>query len=337
VGSYANNHIATCSYLQGWSDADSGQLARVHAAASLGSSELKKPRKVGRRRRFFGDDPLICKEAEQRFNVFEDKGVVALKQLGESWPPGQEARIDIGCLVAVHMVRTPAFLEMTAVLSEAQFDRKKASYEQTMSADQIDEMLAHFRSSRFRVEYLLDLVPKQASLLASMHWTLLEFPEPLLATSDQPVSVVPFLDEGATIDVAAAPQTGFLDAEEIRFPISPQRALLLTWIEGFDEEAVVSAEDHVATELNRAVIAQADREWFHHPARRATRLNPMDLGDRLCRPVARLLDPRYGTPYARNSPRRRQTKRLIEEMIEEDVSEAVEWVQVVLEPDAVSS
>jgi Protein of unknown function (DUF4238) len=305
VGSYANNHIATRSYLQGWSDGNSGQLARVPVADPLGSSELKKPRKVGRRRRFFGDDPLVCKEAEERFNVFEDKGVFALKQLGESWPPDQEARIDIGCFVGVHMVRNPSFLEMTAALSEAQFSRKKDSYEQTMSAEQIDEMLAYFRSSRFQVEYLLDLVPKQASLLASTHWTLLEFPEPLLATSDQPVSVVPFLDDGTTVDVAAAPQTGFLDSEEIRFPISPHRALLLTWIEGFDKEAVVLAEDRVATELNRAVIAQADREWFHHPGRRATRLNPMDFGDRLCRPVAQLLDPQYGTPYARNSPRRR--------------------------------
>ena len=165
-----------------------------------------------------------------------------------------------------------------------------------------------------------------------MHWALIEFPEPLLATSDQPVSVVPLLESGATVEVQAFPQTGFLETEEIRFPIDPHRALLMSWAVGFDTERALSASPDIAAELNRTTIAQADREWVHHPARRPTRLKADELGDRFCRPVANQLDRNYTTDYARNSPRRKQAGKLLNGMIDEEVTGEVRWSRVVLEP-----
>jgi hypothetical protein len=136
-------------------------------------------------------------------------------------------------------------------------------------------------------------------------------------------------------EVAAAPQTGFLATEEIRFAVDPRRALLLTWVEGFDNETALHGDDDIAAELNRAVIAQADREWFHHPVRRTTRLKASHLGDEYCRPIGHQLDPQYGTPYARNSHRRASARKLLDNMIDEEISDGVLWTGVVLEPELV--
>jgi hypothetical protein len=334
MGKYANNHITTAAYLTGWADPASGQLARIRVSTGAGRppSELKKPRSVGARRRFFGPDPKVRRRAEQRFNFYEDKGIQALNRLGDSWPPRHDERIDIGCLVGVHMVRTPAFVAVTGARSRAEFERKLPSYRETMSAEQIDQLQTHFDSSTYQIDTMLDLVLKQASLLASMHWTMLEFADPLLASSDQPVSVVPLLVDGQTAPVEAAPASGFLACEEIRFPIDPWRCLLLTWIEGFDSERALHPSDGIASEINRATIAQADREWFHHPARRATVLKAGSFKDNLCGGVAHQLDPQYDTEYARTSPRRRHTNKLMEEMIDDDISNAVVWTRPVLAP-----
>jgi len=334
MGKYANNHITTAAYLTGWADPASGQLARVQVCAAAGCppSEPKKPRNVGARRRFFGSDPEVRRYAEQRFNFYEDKGIQALKRLGTAWPPRNDDRIDIGCLVGVHMVRTPAFVGLTGAQSQAEFKRKLPNYRETLSAEKIDRLQAHFDSNVFRIDHMLDLVLKQASLLASMHWTLLEFGDSLLATSDQPVSVVPLLEGGETVPVEAAPASGFLACEEIRFPIDPRRCLLLTWIEGFDSERALRPSDDIASELNRTTITQADREWFHHPARRSTGLKAGNFKDRYCGGVAHQLDPQYDTEYARASPRRRHTNKLMEEMIDDEISNTVVWSRPVLEP-----
>ena len=193
------------------------------------------------------------------------------------------------------------------------------AYRQTMSEEQIGVLLADFRTIEFKIKHMLSMVMKQASLLAAMHWTVVEFPVPLLATSDQPVSVVPILEDGQTAKIEVFPQTGFLGWHEIRFPIDPRRALLMTWIEGFDTERAVQADDDIAAEMNRTTIAQADREWFHHPSRRAIRLKKDDLADRFCRPVAQQLDSRYTAEAARISGRRRTAEKTLKEMIEGEV------------------
>jgi len=189
-----------------------------------------------------------------------------------------------------------------------------------MSDSQTDEVIRHLTSEAFRVDYMLDLVPKQTSLIASMHWMLLEFPVPLLATSDQPVTVVPLLADGATARVVAMPPTGFLMTEEIRFALDPCRAVIFTWLNDIDAPRPVLVGDDFAAELNRAVIAQADREWFHHPGRRATRLKRDDLSFEVCGSLGHQLIPEYSTGYAVDSPRRLHATKLLNHMIDEQTT-----------------
>jgi hypothetical protein len=85
--------------------------------------------------------------------------------------------------------------------------------------------------ARMRVEALLKQIARMASLLACMHWSLIAFDEPLLASGDQPVVVVPFLGNRQYAPIEALPRAGFLDTIEVRIPIDPQHLLLLSWLD----------------------------------------------------------------------------------------------------------
>jgi hypothetical protein len=288
---------------------------------------LKQPNSVGFRRRFFSDS-RIARAAEHRFGVYESQGISGLENLGRSWPPTDQQRLDIAKLVAIHMVRNPAFIEATTSASSALVRNNFDEYRAQLSERQAEELVGHLTGELFCVDHMFDLVPKHASLIASMHWTLLEFPLPLLATSDQPVTVVPLLRDGATARVTAMPKTGYLMTEEVRFALDPNRALVFTWVNDIDAERPVLADDDFAAELNRAVIAQADREWFHHPDRRATRLKPGELDLEACSSLGRQLIVGYGAGYAVESPRRQRAVELINHMIEERITDEIHVARV---------
>jgi Protein of unknown function (DUF4238) len=301
---------------RGWT-AD-GRLARVLLEGS-GESELKKPQRVGFRRRFF-TDRRIARHAEARLGVYESEGIRALERIRQSWPPDDQTRLDLAKLVAVHMARNPASIEATIRMSKRAIAENIEAYRHELSEKQVRELLSHLTSEAFRVDHILDLIPKHASLVASMHWTLLEFPEPLLATSDQPVTVMPILPEGTVARVTAMPSTGFLMTEEARFALDPWRALIFTWMNDIDSQRPVIAPDDFAAELNRAAIAQADREWFHHPDRRATRLKQDDLDVEVCGSLGCELLPEYTTNAALESPRRLHAGRLLQRMIDQQIT-----------------
>jgi Protein of unknown function (DUF4238) len=325
MASYANNHIASAGYLKGWVG-EAGRLARV-SVGWPSSSELKRPQKVGFRRRFFSD-PKIARAAESRFGVFESEGIASLERLGQSWPPTDRDRLAVSKLVAIHMVRNPAFIEATTSASSLAIVGNLDEYRDQLTEDQTGELIAHLTGEAFRVEHMLDLIPKHTSLIASMHWTLLQFPEPLLATSDQPVTVVPLSVDGTVAEVSPMPSTGYLMTEEIRFALDPWRALVFTWINDIDAPHPVLASDDFAADLNRGVIAQADREWFHHPSRRATRLKPDDLDVSACNSLGHSLFPEYSSTYAVESPRRLHVAKLLSNMIEGRVNNAFHVARV---------
>ena len=154
---------------------------------------------------------------------------------------------------------------MTSQLLSKQIIEKLPQYEREFSSDKVSELIRSLTSNEFRVSHMLETIPKTASLVASMHWTLLDFEGQLLATGDQPVTAVPLLGDNDRAEVAPMPSTGYVATTELRIALSPSRALLLTWMNDEDPERPLQCHDAVAVELNRAVVAQADREWFHHP------------------------------------------------------------------------
>ena len=103
---------------------------------------------------------------------------------------------------------------------------------------------------------------KVAAVLGSMRWQPLSFDKPLLAYSDQPVVVWP-LGTDSVAPPPDEPRFGPLEALEVRVPLSPQLAVLMTWADEPDVLGRVEAQDTYAGEMNAFVIAQADKQWMH--------------------------------------------------------------------------
>lgn len=312
------NHIVTAGYLRRFTDSKGLIQPVPRTLSSAGVLKPRRPETAGYRSRFFVDRQ-IADAAEQKLSQYEHRGLEALRRLPTTWPLEDderfEDRLDIACLVAIHMVRNPAFRHYVSELQ----GRNIPEYQ--LSAEAMGPFLREATSEAFSVSHMLGMIPKLASLIASAHWSVIQFREPLLATSDQPVSIVPVLPEGMQAPVSAISAGGYFLAEEYRFPIDPWHLLLFTWANEPDGPEFLPAGHDLAANLNRAVIAGADRDWFHNPERRPTTLPLSAVPTSDCFPVGRLLLPNYGPVAALASQRRIDASACLNEMVENEVTD----------------
>lgn len=137
---------------------------------------------------------------------------------------------------------------------------------------------------------------KVASILGHMRWQLLRFGEPLLAFSDQPIVVWP-----ADVEIfhtpPRRPQFAPLAALEIRVPLSPDLAVLMSWADEPDTRHSVAVDPAYAAEMNAMVIGQRDKQWMHQPGN----VPPVATGS--LRPISSRLDPTYSWSTALRSKR----------------------------------
>jgi len=106
----------------------------------------------------------------------------------------------------LHAVRTPAWRSAYEGLSSEAIRDTLARERQEPHIERA--AIRAFISDRLQVDALLRQVPRLASLLMSMHWTLVEFDEPLIAGCDQPVVCVPRLLTGQRLPITAMPREG---------------------------------------------------------------------------------------------------------------------------------
>jgi hypothetical protein len=304
---YRDNHIISQSYLARWAS-DHGRLATVTPPAWAGT--LRKPRSVGYRRNFWGRDPAARRHAEEQINKIESSAKPAIDRLKEEWPfdSGSRDRHTVAYLVAVHLWRTPAGHEHFLRLQRDALRRRLPEHRKDWTPRQTEEFLREVTSDKFRVESFLERLLPTVSVLASMHWTYLVFGDPLLATSDQPISVFPLNALARPIPLTAIPPGAFLDTYEVRIALGPSEALLFTWLDERDDVPPVLGDDAIAAQLNRAVIAQADRQWFYDPRRRPTRLTPGLMNVNECAPIATRIYPSYSQAVAVHAQRRQLTR-----------------------------
>jgi hypothetical protein len=321
------NHIVTAGYLRRFTDSN-GLIQRVpRTPSSVGIVKPRRPETVGYRSRFFVDRQ-IADAAEHMLGQYEHRGLEALKRLPATWPLEDdkrfEDRLDIACLVAIHTVRTPAFRHHVSELQGHNIP------EYQLSPEAVEPFLREVTSEAFSVSHMLGMIPKLASLIASAHWSVIQFLEPLLATSDQPVSIVPVLPEGMQAPVSAISAGGYLLAEEYRFPIDPHHLLLFTWANEPDSPDFFQGDHDLAANLNRSVIGGADQEWFHNPVRRPTTLPLSAVPTTNCFPVGRLFLPNYGTEAVLDSQRRTDASSCLDEMIENEITDHFHVARIAL-------
>jgi hypothetical protein len=255
----------------------------------------------------------------------EDDAAPVLRDLVRRWPLNRDDRATLAQFMAIHAVRTPAWLDQYRAVSMEAIDEelRRRRWEPHVAKAAV----RRFVGDDLRVETMLKQIPRVASVLMSMHWTLVQFPEPILASCDQPMVFVPHLPQWRQQRITALPSTGFMDTAEARFPVDPWRLLLLSWSPRPDLEAPVSGEHRHATNVNRSTREQADEHWFHRPGLRPPLLTPpmMSLS---CTPISYDLVPEYSLEVAATSRRRAETDAIMQQMIESHTIDQMRFVVV---------
>jgi len=108
------------------------------------------------------------------------------------------------------------------------------------------------------------LANKLIDIFGSMRWHLIEFDHPLLTVSDHPI-IGWHMKDDARLPEPNRPGDGALNFLEVRAPISPNLALLMTWQDLPDSEDPIAGTEAIAANINAFTIANAERQWMYQP------------------------------------------------------------------------
>ena len=263
----------------------------VHAVGQTGC-QIRNVKTAGTRRRFYRrtrPEGESIDDIEASLSALESSSRDPLVAVGRGDRLTQERKGVLGQFLGMQMVRGPAFFTQRAALLTPVIEQLQATDFKPEAVAEAGGDIEHLRSrllesqlsSTERFSRMLGLGLKMGAVLGSMRWHILEFDAPLLAYSDHPVVVWP---AGVAIaEPSATPGLAPLDAFEVRVPLSPEVAVLMTWADVPDEEVPVPVDHRFASELNAFVIAQADEEWMHRPGPEPPLVEgPCELGAAAC-------------------------------------------------------
>lgn len=199
-----------------------------------------------------------------------------LKDVIGAWPFSSDDKLAMALFLGLQLVRVPRWMNWhndfwragiedwrREGMFEPRPDQLPATEEEIYQAN-----VAHFLGSTNRLVRMLQLAAKAASALGSMCWGLVEFPQPLLATSDHPVVAWPSTTVGREPEAAVPGTTGLLNFLEVRVPLTPSLALLMSWRDMPDDPVPLVGKRHHAENLNAFTVAEAEKQWFYLPGSR---------------------------------------------------------------------
>ena len=298
-------HVIPKGYLSSF--AVNGKIA-VRKGGPSASVEVKPLEKAGTRPRFYRrtrpKTGAAIDDIEWSLSHIEDKAPPILRAIDDLWPLDAGNKAVLAELFGYQLVRGQRWFEW----HDRYIRERLVEYKQLLEIpdEEFEATKQHLLSDTYRMTKMLDLGMRLASILGCMHWSLINFAAPLVATSDHPVDVWPERSSSRTPEPSA--HDGLLNALEIRVPLSPTAALLMTWLDEPDaaKQRPRGARQHAA-HLNAFTIANADREWFHLPA-----TSPPVASGGPCLPLSPELVRGYGTNAVLPSQRRTKVENWLE-------------------------
>lgn len=254
-------------------------------------------------------------DIEWSLSHLENAAAPLLRELRERWPFSTQEKATLAQLFGYQLIRGPRWKESYEALTRSfVHEQRNAEWPTNDVPDAVEKLGQHLLSSTAQHTRMLGMGFKVASSLGSMHWTLIEFNSPLLATSDHPV--VPWPIGDASRSPQPTPMNaGILETLEIRVPVSPWLAVTMTWIDDVDREQPIAGTRQHAANLNAFTVAQAEMQWFYRPGSKP----PVASGRLLA------LSPQLLTGYdqhaACTSRRRSATSGIIQKRIGSDLSD----------------
>jgi Protein of unknown function (DUF4238) len=262
VAKQARQHIAPRSYLEAW--AVEG-IIDAHIV-STGETKPISTRDAAVRKHFYSVTTLDGTRdvgLEQRLGTFESRAVRVLRALEEQWPLCGETRALVSEFIALQVVRGPLWRSRVREIGQRVPEEHKGK-KPHLTSEQWSQIEQANMGEPGILEFMISQLDKVGTLVGSMHWTLVTFKRPLLVTCDHPVSMIDLDVFRGTVDPEPIPRTGLLSALEIRFPVSPTRGLVLSWL---DEPDLIRSRAWAGDQenFNYATRAQAEQQWFSRP------------------------------------------------------------------------
>lgn len=233
--------------------------------------------------------------AERQRQMIEDAALPILARLEESWPLADEERIRVAQWIAVMHLGSPASADRFPEHASRFWADIEANHPGIARAAAAERH--ELAEPDFWLFSMFAQVPLFATSIGMMHWSLIRFRKPLLVSGDHPIVDVPLLpgrDSGGANDLQ------FLDSVEVRLPVSPTAAVLLTWTDRDDRAPATWGRRQHARAINHATWARARQHIFWSPAIDPTHPSQNDR----YQPLGEQLIAGYSTGMAFDSERR---------------------------------
>lgn len=319
-------HIVPRMYQRAWAVAGS---VRVHVDGAQQCVSMKVA-KAGVRSRYYRrdrPDGSSIDDVEASLSVVEGAAATPLGEIIGGQPLTMERKAVLAQFFAVQLLRGPAFFEQREELLGPVLDAltvadlKPSAVARLGSVDAV-KTLVHdaYLGSTQRFLTMLATSKKMAAALGDMRWHLLRADRPLLAFSDHPVVVWPMRYEHA--EPFSRQELGPLSAIEVRVPVAPELAILMTWVDLPDPATPAHMSQRVAAELNAFTIGQADRQWMHRPGDEP----PLATGS--MRPLSRSYERGYSTELVLASQRRLAAQQFLQRVQGRQHIDDIELVEV---------
>jgi Protein of unknown function (DUF4238) len=292
-----------------------------------GRADPARPENVAYRKRFWGTNEALRRAVEDVLSRIEGPASDILKTLPAGWPlrPGTRGRALVMQFLAIHLIRTPLWRNTITRFRE----NALAHWQPTLPTGvSYDSLVQHVRSDEFWVAHSVEQIDTMASLLGSLHWSLVRFPTPVLITGDQPLVPVPLLERGQRTRIGTFPPGGLLETIEFRFVIDPCRLLILCWQDSEEHDTLLEGTTAVACDTNRLIRGSADAEWFYRPGRPPLFVAPPFRETPDCEPVSPGLLPGYSPLRAHRSSRRREAQKMLDAMLQESGASGLKSIVV---------
>jgi hypothetical protein len=258
--------------------------------------------------------PDVAANMEAWLGKQEDRALDVLSDLISRWPLRGDDRGALAIFMAIHVVRTPAYGGLIRHLG-ARADEEilaENAAELGLTPEEAEVYAELLRGDDVHANTLTRQAHYIGSYLASMHWSMVEFDEPLI-TGDQPVVLLPPVQ--APVTPATAQMPGGLAATfEGRFTLDPHHALVMSWDEN-PIEPMLQGTYRQACSINAALKAQSMSEWYSQPGTTPPFLMLPYLEERIYA-ISQELRPGYSVERARASGRRQHAEGIINEMVE---------------------
>ncbi len=318
-----NAHIVPRAYLENWTLDGKIAVWLVPEGKRLPDQAVEN---VGTRRRFYRrkrPDGSDIDDIEWTLAQIESNATPFLRSLDDNWPLSGDDKLKVATLFAFQLLRGTRWKETYESRTQHfldEYDRENLS---DLTPEQIEEHNAELLSDTHRLVMMLSTGTTMSATFASMHWTLIDFSSRLVATSDHPL----VLWQGAASRSPAATevtQIGIVQCIEIRLPLSPSHAVLMTWSDHLDDEhvRVQGTRDHAAN-LNAFTVASADRQWYHRPG------PPPPRGSGNLRPLSLELVEGYTAAVADASGRRVRASEAAQRRIDQNLDFRHQEIEVV--------